>query len=225
VTRGYEGIAREWLAWARTPGQDAYERYRDAFFALLPPPPARTLEIGSGEGRVVRDLAARGYDVVGLEPSPTLRAAAADADPDGAYVDGLAEELPFADASFDLVVAYNSLMDVDDMRATVHEAARVLVAGGRFCACVTHPISDAGRRDGDAYVLSESCLEDRWYDLDLERNGLRIAFRYRTYPLGAYFAALEDAGFLVEAVREPRSAHAEHRTRIPLFLMWRAVER
>jgi len=34
-----------------------------------------------------------------------------------------------ADGSFDLVVAYNSLMDVEDMPTTVREAARVLEPG------------------------------------------------------------------------------------------------
>ena len=48
--------------------------------------------------------------VLGLEPSRTLRSAAAEADPEGEYVEGAAESLPFADESFDLVVAYNSLV-------------------------------------------------------------------------------------------------------------------
>ena len=34
--------------------------------------------------------------------------------------------LPFDDRSFDLVVAYNSLMDFDDMPGAVSEAGRVL---------------------------------------------------------------------------------------------------
>jgi ubiquinone/menaquinone biosynthesis C-methylase UbiE len=42
------------------------------------------------------------------------------------------------DASADLVVAYNSLMDVDDMPTTVREAARILRPGGRLRVCVTH---------------------------------------------------------------------------------------
>jgi ubiquinone/menaquinone biosynthesis C-methylase UbiE len=69
------------------------------------------LEVGAGEGRVSRDLAARGYGVTGLEASPTLVEAARAEHPDGDYVLGLAEELPFEDESFELVVAYNALMD------------------------------------------------------------------------------------------------------------------
>jgi ubiquinone/menaquinone biosynthesis C-methylase UbiE len=44
-----------------------------------------------------------------------------------------AAALPFADGSYDLVVADNSLMDVADMPAANREAARVLQPGGRFC--------------------------------------------------------------------------------------------
>src|SRR5262245_24605603 len=60
----WEDQAENWLAWARTPGHDAYWSYRDLFFRLLPAPGRRTLEVGCGEGRVARDLAARGHRVV-----------------------------------------------------------------------------------------------------------------------------------------------------------------
>jgi len=89
---GFEERAHGWLAWARTPGHDAYWTYRDAFFDLVPAPSAVTLEV----------------------------------DPAGRYVVGLAEARPFDDGAFDLVVAYNSLMDVEDMPVAVREATRVL---------------------------------------------------------------------------------------------------
>jgi 2-polyprenyl-3-methyl-5-hydroxy-6-metoxy-1,4-benzoquinol methylase len=74
---GFEERAQGWLAWTRTPDHDAYWRYRDAFFALVPEPGAATLEVGCGEGRVVGDLVARGHRVTGLDASPTLVSAAA----------------------------------------------------------------------------------------------------------------------------------------------------
>jgi ubiquinone/menaquinone biosynthesis C-methylase UbiE len=81
----------------------------------VPEPGTATLEVGCGEGRASRDLVARGHRVTGLDASPTLLRAADEADPASAYVVGAAEALPFPDATFDLVVAYNSLMDVADM--------------------------------------------------------------------------------------------------------------
>jgi SAM-dependent methyltransferase len=225
---GFEERAQGWLSWARTPGFDAYWRYRDAFFALVPPPGEATLEVGCGEGRVARDLAARGHAVTGLDASPTLLAAAAEADPASRYVVGPAEALPFDEGAFDLVVAYNSLMDVDDMPAAVREAARVLAPGGRFCACVTHPMQDAASWDQDdpeaPLVVTEAYLEQRRMEMRVERDGLDFTFDGWCLPLEAYARALEDAGLLIEAMREPADADGGRWARVPMFLMWRAVK-
>jgi SAM-dependent methyltransferase len=225
---GWEDRAAGWIAWARTPGHDGYWAYRDTFFDLLPPPSGPTLELGCGEGRVCRDLRQRGYDLVGLDASPTLVDAARELDPDGVYVVGVAEELPFADGSFDLVVAYNSLMDVDDMPAAVREAARVLAPGGSFCACVLHPIADGGRwtsRDDDAsFLIEEPYLEPREYEIAVARAGLEFTFASSRYPLEAYTLALEDAGLLLEAIREPTLAQGRW-SRLPQFLHLRALKR
>lgn len=230
MTEGWEARAEEWTAWARTPRFDAYWSYREAFFALVPPPAGATLEVGCGEGRVSRDLAARGHRVTGLDASPTLLRAAAERDPGGTYVAGSAEALPFADQSFGLVVAYNVLMDVADMPAAVAEAARVLAPGGHLCACVTHPLADAGdwAHDGDdaPFLIAGSYLDARSFELRVHRDGLSMTFDGMTHPLEDYAAALEGAGLVIEALREPRPAadppvRARWR-RIPMFLMLRA---
>jgi ubiquinone/menaquinone biosynthesis C-methylase UbiE len=89
VRRGFEDRAADWIRVARADGHDPYWAYRGAFFALLLlPPPPTALEIGCGEGRVTRDLRARGHDATGLDLSPTLVVAARTADPDGTYVVG-----------------------------------------------------------------------------------------------------------------------------------------
>src|SRR5215831_18745532 len=130
----WERHAVEWIAWARKPGHDTYWLFhRDAFLELVPQPNGRTLDLGCGEGRVTRDLAALGHDVVGVDSSPTLVAAAREADHEMELHLADAAALPFADASFGLVVAFMSLHDIDDLFGAVGETARVLVPGGRLC--------------------------------------------------------------------------------------------
>jgi SAM-dependent methyltransferase len=232
----WEEQAKNWLKWARAPGHDAYWDYSPSFFELLPPPAGQTLEIGCGEGRVVRDLEARGYSVVGLELSEFLVQSAAQVDESGNYVRADAERLPFQDRVFDLVVAYNSLMDIEGMANAVREAARVLRRGGHLCLSVTHPISDAGvftsREPGSPFVIEGSYLEKRDFEETFERAGLEITFSGWAYPLEAYFRALEEAGFLVEMLREPpvpvdatEEDESERRwQRLPMFLQVRALK-
>jgi SAM-dependent methyltransferase len=230
---GFEDRADAWIQWARWP-LDAYWFFRDPFFQLLPPA-CRTLEVGSGEGRVTRDLVARGHDVTALEASPTLLEAARAEHPDGDYVLGLAEELPFPDGSFELAVAYNSLMDVDDMPRAVAEIGRVLAPGGVLCACITHPMADSGRwTEEHTFVIDQPYLERRRYEGTFEREGLPpFTFRGWVYPLETYSRALEDAGLVLEALREPGAPEAEIRARpavgrrwrtFPNFLMFRAAK-
>jgi SAM-dependent methyltransferase len=231
MNEGWEDRAEAWLVWARTPGHDAYWSYRDSFFVeIVPPPCGMTLEVGCGEGRVTRDLRARGHDVTGLDPSPTLVAAAQAADPAGPYVVATAETLPFGDETFDLVVFYNTLMDVNDMPTAVREAARVLRAGGRVAACVTHPFTDAGRwmADSSAFVIEGAYLEENDFATRLERDGLTFLFEGRRMPLVSYTRAFEAAGLLIDRIREPRPAE-QHRSwerwsRLPMFLHLGAVK-
>ncbi len=228
----WESEAETWIAFARLEG-DAYWHYRDHFFELVPEPGARTIEIGSGEGRVARDLKERGHSVVGIDSAPTLLAAAQALDPAGDYVLTDAADLPFEDESFDLAIAYNSLMDIDDMAGAVQEAWRVLEPGSRFCICVTHPVEDAGRFEHDkpgAAFHIDVYRGRRRFDDSVERDGVTMHFVGWCYPLEGYTRPLEDAGFLIEAIREPavdRSdllPHGERRLRIPNFLLLRAVK-
>jgi SAM-dependent methyltransferase len=223
--------AENWVRWARTPGHDSYWYYRDSFFdAIVPGPSSLTLEVGCGEGRVARDLSRRGHTVVAVDSSRTLIRYAGEADPAGAYLLADAAALPFADGAFDLVVAYNSMMDVEDMPAAVREAARVLTADGRICVCVTHPFTDAGRfasDDEDApFVIQGSYLAAREFHERFERSGLEITFHGHCYPLQDYGQALEEAGFVIERLREPSVSAEEVEAqrswiqgqRIPTFL-------
>jgi hypothetical protein len=57
----------------------------------------------------------------------------------------------------------------------------------------------------------------------VERDGVRLTFHSEHRPLESYSRALEAAGLLTEAIREPRAA-AGRWQRIPLILQLRAVK-
>jgi SAM-dependent methyltransferase len=228
----WEREAGNWIAWARAPGHDSYWSYGPLFFEQVVPRPGRsTLEVGCGEGRVCRDLTARGHVVTGIDAAPTPLAAAREADPGGRYLLADAAALPFADGEFDLVVAYNSLMDVDDMPGAVREAARVLEPGGRLCVCITHPLREAGSfdsREPDApFRIRGSYFGRRRFAGTFTRAGLTMTFHSWAYPLEDYTIALEQAGFLVELFREPPNVPGQdddRDDRIPQFLWLRALK-
>jgi hypothetical protein len=55
----------------------------------------------------------------GVEPTPTLREAALSHDPTGRYLDAWAEHLPLETETFDLVVSYLTLIDIDEIDAAI----------------------------------------------------------------------------------------------------------
>jgi hypothetical protein len=110
------------------------------------------------------------------------------------------------------------------MPAAVREAARVLVPGGWVCACVTHPMADAGTgRDDTHFAVTEPYLERREMRVPVERDGLAFTFEGPAYPLEGYAGALEAASLRIEGMREPADPEGGPWARVPMFLMWRAV--
>ncbi len=91
----------------------------------------RALDVGCGEGRFCRRMQDLGIAPVGIDPTDALLHRARACDPEGVYLPGRAESLPFADGAFDLVVSYLTLIDIPDIRAAIPEMARVLAPGGR----------------------------------------------------------------------------------------------
>jgi SAM-dependent methyltransferase len=227
----WDGQAEAWERFARTPGHDAYHDGFNfpAFLELLPPAGRRTLDLGCGEGRVGAELERRGHRVIGVDSSPAMVALARERHE--ALV-GDACALPFEDGAFDLVVAYMSVMNLDDPEGGIREAARVLEPGGRLCVAVVHPIDGAGSFEGDELVITGSYFEPEPKLWESDRDGIRVTFYDRALPLERLARAHEEAGLLIEALREPRPreefirAHplAERRLRVPLFLHLRSLK-
>lgn len=89
-------------------------------------------EIGCGPGRGTMYLAQHGLDVTALDLSRTSIALARGRTPRARFVQGSNLALPFADASFDLVVSDGVLHHTPDPRRSFAENVRVLKPGGYF---------------------------------------------------------------------------------------------
>ncbi len=101
------------------------------------PKPRRILDVGCGTGYLLGLLASRCPDAVelaGVDPAAPMIAVArvAAADRRITFVVGVAEQLPYPDDHFDLVLSTTSFDHWRDQRAGVVECARVLTADGRL---------------------------------------------------------------------------------------------
>ena len=141
------------MAWtALTRG--GYDVYRDlvntpAFLAMLPPIEGLLcLDLGCGEGHNTRMLANQGARAVAVDISDSLiEAAVATGQPGICYALGNGEDLPFGDATFDVVTGFMSFMDASDPERVLGEATRVLRQDGVLQFSITHPsTSPPGRR-------------------------------------------------------------------------------
>jgi len=115
-------------------------RWRRALVdAIAPAAGERVLDVATGTGMVAAELLSRAdCTVVGVDQSTEMLAAArarfAGAGARVELVEGQAEELPFADASFDALTFTYLLRYVDDPAATMRELARVVRPGGRVAS-------------------------------------------------------------------------------------------
>jgi ubiquinone/menaquinone biosynthesis C-methylase UbiE len=87
--------------------------------------PTTMLDVGTGSGLFAQKFSARGVLVTGVDVNPQMLPEASAHVPSGEFHEGLAERLPFPDASFDLVFMGLLLHEADDPLAALREACRV----------------------------------------------------------------------------------------------------
>ncbi|MDX6448200.1 MAG: demethylmenaquinone methyltransferase / 2-methoxy-6-polyprenyl,4-benzoquinol methylase [Gaiellaceae bacterium] len=116
-------------------GQDPRWR-RFLVSRIVAGPGDRVLDVATGTGAVARELIRRhGCTVVGLDQSPEMLAEARRRlGEDVELVEGRAEDMPFADASFDALTFTYLLRYVDDPAATLKELGRVVRLGGTIAS-------------------------------------------------------------------------------------------
>jgi SAM-dependent methyltransferase len=138
-----------------------------------PAPGVTVLDVATGGGHVARRLREAGATVVTVDPAPGMQA----------DTTAPAEDLPFADGSFDAVVCRLAAHHFADVHAAVGEMARV--ARHRLVICDNTFVSDASeeadRIRDPSHVRNYS--QSEWRAL-LEGAGLRVTDeRYLERPL------------------------------------------
>jgi arsenite methyltransferase len=144
AVESFAGVANPWQLGRLAPGE-------------------RVLDLGSGAGTdslIAAQMVGAGGGVTGIDMTPEMLAKArAAAAVMGAanveFVEAEAERLPFADASFDVVISNGVIDLIPDKDAVFAELHRVLAPGGRMqIADVTiqNPVSAEGRRNIDLWT-------------------------------------------------------------------------
>ena len=126
-------------------GADAYDKFMGRYSVQLSPQFAdfggvaagdHVLDVGCGPGALTAELLQRGAVVSAADPSPQFVAAARERYPDVDVQQATAEELPYADGSFDEVLAQLVVHFMDEPVHGLSEMARVTRNGGVVAACV-----------------------------------------------------------------------------------------
>jgi SAM-dependent methyltransferase len=94
------------------------------------------LDLCCGQGNVSEALIGRGCQVVGVDFSPAMLSLARARVPSATFVEADAQDLPFGDAEFDVIVSNLGVCHVPDQPRVLSEVRRVLRPGGRFAMTV-----------------------------------------------------------------------------------------
>lgn len=136
--RLFAPIAADYDRWARVLSLGQDPRWRRFLVSRVPVGPQhRVLDVATGTAAVAIELSRRtGCAVVGVDQSPEMLATGRERVARLGLADrielvaGNAEQLPFADGSFDALTFTYLLRYVDDPAATLAELARVVRSGG-----------------------------------------------------------------------------------------------
>src|SRR4051794_14077057 len=201
------GIVDGYTAWAETydtPGTNPAiileESLTDRIFAAAPR--GRALDVACGSGRQVARLAALGHEVSGIDLTPAMLDLARARCPEATLTVGGWDELPYDDASFDVVTTALALCHAAELRTPIREMARVLRPGGWLVISDIHPMSTA--LGGAAGYPG-----DRLGHFPFVRN--------HAHQLSEYFAALTASGLAVRALDEA-FLDASHAAMLPSHL-------
>lgn len=158
----------------------------------------RILDAGCGSGPLSAALIERGAVVSGFDGSPAMvDLARGRLGPDvDLRVADLGEPLPYADDSFDDVIASLVLHYLRDWSGALAELRRILLPGGRLLLSVNHPLVQPLSTGGGYFGVSE-------FPIEATIAGREVTLMTTHRPLHAMVDAFHEAGFLIEDIAEP----------------------
>ncbi|WP_037305637.1 class I SAM-dependent methyltransferase [Amycolatopsis orientalis] len=145
--RRWGGHARDW---AEIQERTIHPAWQAVLTALPASSSHSLLDLGCGAGGFARLAAAHHTRVTGLDASRALVDIARTRHPAGPFLVGDMERVPFPDAEFTAVTAFNSLHFARHPARVVTEAIRVTRPGGRIAVTAWGPLLDC---DAMAYFL------------------------------------------------------------------------
>jgi len=208
------------------------------------------LDLGCGNGYLARRFAREGARVTAVDSSLRMIKNAQAHDPGNtlkiSYIHSDANRLDMIpDASFDLVFANMSLMDIEDAEGAVREVSRVLKGGGgRFVASISHPCFDNGSNSG--WVIEKIAFEPHMvyrkirayrkpFSEDIpwriEKNVRKFTQSFHR-PLSWYARILSSNGLTISALEEPepteefleKEEDSSGFIEVPLHLVFEAIK-
>jgi SAM-dependent methyltransferase len=163
------------------------------------------LDAGCAAGEQAASLTRSGARVVALDASEAMVALARERLGTGVCVvqHDLAVALPFADASFDLVLSSLTLHYLEDWSVPLRQFARVLRPRGRLLFSTHHPYLTLGERD----YHQVRRVDELWNGFAAEP----VAVRFFHRPLERIVGDVLAAGFTLRGVHEPQPTVEAHR--------------
>lgn len=132
-------------------------------------PKHRIVDVGCGTGLASGPLLDNDFTVSGVDPSEPMLAHAKRRYPDAQWIVGVAEKLPFDDASFDAAISAQAIHRVD-RAAAISEIRRVLKPNGLVAIWWKHLMNN----DAVKLIRDESAAE---IGIDVPPSGLQGGFK------------------------------------------------